>query len=396
MGLHRVEISQKVFIFSFLLTILGCTTPSKEDIDLRAIGDWTRTTDLDSLCTEITFIPLETSDSCLITSASILGIDEENILIADRWGFFRFDTKGHFLNQIGKRGKGHGEYQNVTAMYYDTKRKIVSIGTGSGEINKYRLDGTFVEKIKIELPKGFMQSSTWSDFLDAYICESREYQEDGLDVWLHKVSGKGKTLETYHVYHDDLHVERNMMGTGRLRTFEHGVMFILPFDDRVFIIGKDGVQESFRLYRGDKSPNRKVCEEMKQNDALEKRFSIENWLVTPSHFYLWIYSGNYNYNDVVVDRKTKTIIHNHKYTGNDETKHFTIKGFDFFTFWPWNRTENRICDLVPIETFKGKDLEKLKEAAVNDFIINEQSNPVVVVAKIKAPPQNSVVQLQKK
>ncbi len=66
------------------------------------------------MVTSIEYIPLETSDSCLLRSDIILDMTDDYILIDDLGNTpALFDRRGKFLRRIGRIGRGPGEMQTV-------------------------------------------------------------------------------------------------------------------------------------------------------------------------------------------------------------------------------------------------------------------------------------------
>lgn len=70
---------------------------------------------------DIEFIPLETTDDCLLgeTFTNII-ITDSDIIVYDHNGCYRFDRQGKFKNRIGTKGNGPGEYINTLSIMADT------------------------------------------------------------------------------------------------------------------------------------------------------------------------------------------------------------------------------------------------------------------------------------
>lgn len=65
----------------------------------------------DSLIKRIEFLPLESTDDCLIGNIDKLLVGKENLYVLDmKYGkkVFIFDRKGRFIKSIGNYGKGPG------------------------------------------------------------------------------------------------------------------------------------------------------------------------------------------------------------------------------------------------------------------------------------------------
>lgn len=83
-----------------------------------------------SLKTTIHYLPLETTEECLIGNIDKLESDDCYIFIFDRenGAVFRFSQKdGSFQNKYSRQGRGPGEYTRLTDMSIDKKRKEICL-----------------------------------------------------------------------------------------------------------------------------------------------------------------------------------------------------------------------------------------------------------------------------
>lgn len=104
------------FLFFLFLVMPSCIRHKSTDYSL---ADVSIIIDLDSAkrvplkLGEIRYIPLETSENCLIGNADKVLIRNGKIYVADfsqAMALFVFDLKGKFLSKIARRGQGPGEY----------------------------------------------------------------------------------------------------------------------------------------------------------------------------------------------------------------------------------------------------------------------------------------------
>lgn len=102
---------------------------------------------------KITYIPLETNPEALIPEFGHFEVTEEFVIAktGDR-GKFRillFDRKtGKFIRQIGKQGRGPGEFHIWSPLPFNpVKKELYAIGA-SGEILVYNLSGSYIDKIQ--------------------------------------------------------------------------------------------------------------------------------------------------------------------------------------------------------------------------------------------------------
>ena len=107
----------------------------------------------------VEFIPLETTDECLIGDACIVSsITQKDIFVFDYEKCYRFDRNGKFLNAIGVKGNGPGEYTRPMRAIVDTLNQWVYFPDHwTGRLLKYDYSGNFLEESQ---PKG-LSSDIW-------------------------------------------------------------------------------------------------------------------------------------------------------------------------------------------------------------------------------------------
>ena len=116
---------------------------------------------------DIEFIPLETNDKCLLDDfLNNIIVTKNDIIVFDYNGCYRFNRKGKFLNKIGTKGNGPGEYINPSSIMVDTLNKWVYFSDYNTDgLIKYNYLGEYIEKLEIKgsgskntfyKPKGFI------------------------------------------------------------------------------------------------------------------------------------------------------------------------------------------------------------------------------------------------
>lgn len=93
------------------------------------------------------FIPLETTDSSLVGNVSTLMCEDECWYVESNHSYlYRFDNKGRFLNSIGHRGSGPGEYINIKT-FGIANGKIYVISSNQNKVCVYTPQGEWIEDI---------------------------------------------------------------------------------------------------------------------------------------------------------------------------------------------------------------------------------------------------------
>ena len=93
----------------------------------------------------VRYLPLEFSQDNPIGMIKSITFSEKYILINDIKTCLLYDIKGHFIRNIGKRGRGPGEYQFLTCSRLNNDRIYIQ---SVFDLFKYKTDGSFVRKIK--------------------------------------------------------------------------------------------------------------------------------------------------------------------------------------------------------------------------------------------------------
>jgi len=103
---------------------------------------------------EVKLIPLETSDSSLISTFRRILIFEDDLFILDDYlsHLFIFSEDGSLKKKIAKIGHGPGEYTNICDFTIDEKREQINLLSPFGTIHAYNLNGDFIRKIDLPNP----------------------------------------------------------------------------------------------------------------------------------------------------------------------------------------------------------------------------------------------------
>ena len=101
---------------------------------------------------DIEFIPLETNEKCLLDDyLKNIIVTKDDIIVFDYNGCYRFNRNGKFLNKIGTKGNGPGEYTKPMSIVVDTLNHWVYFSDyHSGRFVKYDYSGRYLEDLRVE------------------------------------------------------------------------------------------------------------------------------------------------------------------------------------------------------------------------------------------------------
>lgn len=143
-----------LFTLSILFTIffICCnnSTLQKSGIIIDLDKNIQKAIKYSSFVDSISYIPLETNDSCIIGHVKDIQIADSFIFVLDKKQpvIFIFDQHGNYLNKIDRQGQGPGEYGWIVQFYYNENRKSISVCTASGacKIIEYDLQGNLINE----------------------------------------------------------------------------------------------------------------------------------------------------------------------------------------------------------------------------------------------------------
>ena len=118
---------------------------SNNRITLKINGDINNLLQIDSIFTDIKTIPLETKDECMIEEiVKAIFYDNKLFLQDNMKRLLVFNTNGKFLYEIGKIGRGPGEFLDIRDFDIDKEGNIYI--HSYLKILKYKNDGTFLKR----------------------------------------------------------------------------------------------------------------------------------------------------------------------------------------------------------------------------------------------------------
>lgn len=157
-----------IFLLSIFMTLVSCgrqENTKKEsckvvtevippyNIDLEKSLDNVKPFPLSIVVKELEYIPLETKPVCLLDRIDKLELTDSNIFISDFDRLLQFDRGGKFIRQIGKNGRGPGEYIHISDFCVDRpNKKIYVIAWSSKMVLEFDTDGKFIRSFDAGFP----------------------------------------------------------------------------------------------------------------------------------------------------------------------------------------------------------------------------------------------------
>ena len=196
-------------VLSLCIVLYSCNSVSKNDDaqDVPVI-DWSEnlsTVKLDiAELANVKYIPLETTDSCLIDVITGAAIGDDTIVLTDskQGCVFIFDDSGRFVGRINRKGSGPEEYPFMSKTAVDFSKKEVYVYSMLGNrVFAYDFNGVFLRKTNIGRPGQFDDFYNYNDsLLIAYDKTNLSLAQSGFNdepyryITINKLSGEVRSL----------------------------------------------------------------------------------------------------------------------------------------------------------------------------------------------------------
>lgn len=146
-------------ILVLIISLYSCNTKQDSSSELITIdvekvyNEPMQNMMLSEVVDSIEYIKLETNPDCLISYATTIAVSDDYIVIFNNRPekILLFNRDGEYLNEIGKKGKGPGEYIYLgwPSLEISPDQKCILISSMiRGFIYQYNIDGSFNKKIK--------------------------------------------------------------------------------------------------------------------------------------------------------------------------------------------------------------------------------------------------------
>jgi len=146
------------FLFSLVLLLPSCAR--QKSFEAASLSDVSILIDLNSVETvplklgNIRYVPLETSDECLIGRANKVLVKHGKIYVADFYqamSLFVFDLEGKFLFKIARRGQGPNEYISFRDFDIHSNGDIYILDNHGQKIMVLNSEEEQLRQIKLEM-----------------------------------------------------------------------------------------------------------------------------------------------------------------------------------------------------------------------------------------------------
>ena len=229
-----------------MLAAMSCGRKGAQDSGVIEVSLTDGRVEWEELFDSIRVVPLETSDSVLLTGAGRTMIWDGDMYILNRDRVFRFDSLGHFKNGIGRVGNGPGEYRYAYDFDFNPETGNLFILSPFGTAYEYSTDGEFIDSHELPAMPNYqrlrrMKDGKWMAWTDGFYGEGPiSVLSENLEECVHKPEIRMHAVNTEwttpNFYMDD------------------SILYMSPhFDHTTYIVSTDTVMPSYRLDFGDEN-----------------------------------------------------------------------------------------------------------------------------------------------
>jgi hypothetical protein len=188
---------------------------------------------------KIEIIPLETTDTSLLSSISKIEYYDNRYYILDRdlSKIFCYDTYGNYICNIGKRGNGPEDYFSAEDFLIDKNKKCMVLLSTIGQLYFYNLyTGKLVDKILLkDGPSNYQRFTLIND--DVLVFYTIVY-EKGKQLFLFSIKN-GNFIDSF--YQNEEYAFSNDV----FYIFNNEVFFAKPFYNEVYKLKESGLELAY-------------------------------------------------------------------------------------------------------------------------------------------------------
>ncbi|MGB5989727.1 MAG: 6-bladed beta-propeller [Marinifilaceae bacterium] len=147
---------KKLKYLSFLFLVMSACTSIKEEIpvlDVESAINNPVEFDLKDYVESTKYIALETKKECLLSALGSVHFYGKDIYLSTRTDIYKFSESGKFIKQLGRHGRGPGEYNYIFDLSINRMKQELCVSDYK-YIVRYDTTGNFIAKNKMENPTG--------------------------------------------------------------------------------------------------------------------------------------------------------------------------------------------------------------------------------------------------
>ena len=322
----------------------------------------------------IDYVLLETNDSILLhQNAYVFYADNSDLFIRSKQSIFHFDSKGRFLNRIGKMGDGPHEYNVIYNVSVDDVNKRLFLYVGQKKIYVMNYDGQFLYELNLKVMEDVTAAYLINE--NRILAETRAYSNNGIKVALSLFNMQGECIKKdLVVFGDDLKTDLHMHTMPYMYACQNMVRYMSSFSNMLYGLQNEAVVDSMVFDFKNYQPDRSLIENMnKRNDLLRNYASLVDIQENSNTMFLLVIFRE-ELRGMVVDKNTGITLFS---SFIDMPQRGGGVKNDYLyncNFWPTYMNDNALYSLAPVELIK----ESLSVSDSFKRKIKDDDNPVLL------------------
>lgn len=155
-----------------------------------------------SISDTVIYVPLETNNKSIFSYPWLIGMNDSYIVLSDKERILAFQRNGKFITEIGKKGKGPGEFLKISGLLLKADTVFIA-SLGKKALLKYTVKGEYLGAV--------------AEKHDAYYLKHLCKIPDSGYAWYDWMNGNIVYFDDNWKITDTLSVERNVSSRRQLR-----------------------------------------------------------------------------------------------------------------------------------------------------------------------------------
>lgn len=213
------------------------------------------------------YVPLETNNESVLGTVDKLVIDNGLYFIYDRntEDLFVFNSEGKFVNKIGKKGKGPGEFLRINDFACDkSKKQIIIHDDRTAKLLYYNYQGEFIKEKNTSFR--FSNIHVSDNTIYFYLGQNSNKHIPILENYFLAAFKKDSCLGTYLPYKKNFKnycLEDQFSGSGKHLSISSPLI-----DNNIYTINNGELTKEYFLDFGQKSFNENLIESLEKQESL--------------------------------------------------------------------------------------------------------------------------------
>jgi len=398
-----------LFLISILIVLSSCGTNREESqvttLNLPEAFSQRQEVLLSRFIDKISYVPLETKPDLVLARMARFEVTDDfiivrNVGLGQKPQILLFDRNtGRFIKEIGKQGRGPGEYENISFLPFNSSKNEIYAEGPSRELLVYDIYGKYIDKIKIpqwiddKAPDNHNRKTSYPDnMLDKNIFASYVLNSSGKEqrkMVLFTKEGIFKIFPNSQTYtrNDWGFSASTAGGYAKFYRWANNLYFIEIFCDTLYHVTKNELKPRYYFDCGKYKALYSKQEEILANRNTPEYFFISDIDESKDYIFMQLQYNKGNYTGFI-EKKTNKITFCKKDIPGISGLKDDINGLMDVVPKDFTQNNEMVYLIQPVDLFKWFELNpekaiyaKTKLPWINN--IDELSNPIIAIGKCK-------------